>query len=119
VNADPDPDPKILMTRNWEKITAEIKFNIFFIKNYNLLLRGLLYRKLKLQKKPSALKREHPARENMKFLNFFLFLLVIFALLDPDSESRSGSTDIIESGFATLLGTDTFNFMPRQTTYRI
>jgi hypothetical protein len=27
----------------------------------------------KLQKKPSALKREHPALHNMKFLNFFYF----------------------------------------------
>ncbi len=33
---------------------------------------------------PSALKREHPTLQNMKFLNFFLFLWVIFALLDPD-----------------------------------
>jgi hypothetical protein len=29
-------------------------------------------------------KREHQALKNMKFLNFFLFLWVIFALLDPD-----------------------------------
>jgi hypothetical protein len=28
----------------------------------------------KLQKKPSALKRKHPALQNMKFLNFFLLL---------------------------------------------
>jgi hypothetical protein len=52
----------------------------------------------KLQNKPSALKREHPALQNMKFLTFFLLLQVIFALLDPDSESGSGSTDLIEFG---------------------
>jgi hypothetical protein len=36
----------------------------------------------------------------MKFLNFFYFLWVIFALLDPDPDSEygSGSTDPIESG---------------------
>jgi hypothetical protein len=34
----------------------------------------------KLQKKPSALKREHPALQKMKFINFFLCLLVIFAI---------------------------------------
>jgi hypothetical protein len=34
--------------------------------------------------KASALKREHPALQNMKFRNFFLFLWVIFAFLDPD-----------------------------------
>ncbi len=36
----------------------------------------------------------------MKFLNFYLLLWVIFALLDPDPGSTygSGSTDLIESG---------------------
>jgi hypothetical protein len=29
--------------------------------------------------KPSALKREHQALQNMKILDFFLFLMVIFA----------------------------------------
>jgi hypothetical protein len=39
----------------------------------------------KLQEKPSAFKREHPAPQNTKFLHFLkLFLLVIFALLDLD-----------------------------------
>jgi hypothetical protein len=41
----------------------------------------------KLQEKPSALKREYPALQKMKFINFFLCLLVIFALLDPDTDS--------------------------------
>jgi hypothetical protein len=36
------------------------------------------------QEKPSALKREHLAFQKMKFINFFLYLWVIFALLDPD-----------------------------------
>jgi hypothetical protein len=40
----------------------------------------------KLQEKPSALNREHPALQNMTFLNFLLFLWVIFALLDSDSD---------------------------------
>jgi hypothetical protein len=34
----------------------------------------------------------------MKFLNFFLLLTVILALLGPDFEYRSGTTDLIESG---------------------
>ncbi len=38
----------------------------------------------KLQEKPSALKREHPALQNLKILYFFLFLWDNFALLDPD-----------------------------------
>jgi hypothetical protein len=37
----------------------------------------------KIQRKPSALKREHPALQKMKFSNFFLCLWVSFALLDP------------------------------------
>jgi hypothetical protein len=40
----------------------------------------------KLQEKPSVLKREHPALNNMKILDFFLFLWVTFALLDPDPD---------------------------------
>ncbi len=28
--------------------------------------------------------REHPELQNMKFLHFFQFLWVIFAILDPD-----------------------------------
>jgi hypothetical protein len=44
----------------------------------------------KLQEKPSALKREHPALQKMEFSNIFLCLWVIFALLDPDLDSESG-----------------------------
>jgi hypothetical protein len=36
----------------------------------------------------SALKREHPVLKNMKILDFFLFLWVIFALLDPDPATQ-------------------------------
>jgi hypothetical protein len=53
----------------------------------------------KLQEKPSALKREHPVRKNMKILDFFPFLCVLFAFLDPDPDpqfecgSGSGSSN--------------------------
>jgi hypothetical protein len=40
----------------------------------------------KLQKKPLALTKEHPAFQNMKFIRFFLCLCVTFALLDPDTD---------------------------------
>jgi hypothetical protein len=62
-----------------------------------------------VQEKPSALRREHPAlqRQNMKYFNFFQFLWVIFVLLDPDSESGSGSTGLDESG--TNPGSETLN----------
>ncbi len=38
----------------------------------------------KLQERPSPLKREHPALQNVKFIILFLCLWVICALLDPD-----------------------------------
>jgi hypothetical protein len=38
------------------------------------------------QEKPLALKREHPALQNVTFLYIFQFLWVIFALLDPDPD---------------------------------
>ncbi len=51
----------------------------FLIKNFCLLMS-------KLQEKPSALKRDHPPLKKIKFVNFFLCLWVIFALLDPDPQ---------------------------------
>ncbi len=42
--------------------------------------------RIQLQEKLSTLKREHPALQNMKILYFFLFLWVIFALLNPDPD---------------------------------
>ncbi len=43
---------------------------------------------IKLQEKPSALKREHSALQNMKFFTFSIFV-VIFALFDPDSDPKN------------------------------
>jgi hypothetical protein len=42
--------------------------------------------------------REYPAVLKIKFINFLLFLGVIFALLDPDLDYESGSRDPFESG---------------------
>ncbi len=41
-----------------------------------------LWRTFKLQVKPLALEREHPALQNLNFFHFFLLLCVTFALLD-------------------------------------
>ncbi len=51
-----------------------------------------------LQEKPLALKREHPALQNIKFpyLTFFYFV-GNFCPQDPDSES--GSIHVTESGY--------------------
>jgi hypothetical protein len=49
----------------------------------------------RLPEMPSALKREHPALQKHENYVLFLFLWVIFALLDPDPqfECRSGSSN--------------------------
>jgi hypothetical protein len=47
---------------------------------------------IKLWEKPSILKREHPALENMKFLHFLLFLLATFMIYPP--KIRAGSTTL-------------------------
>jgi hypothetical protein len=80
-----------------QKFTAE---KIFLFKNNNLPIPRPPLRTSKLQMKFSALNKEHPTLQNMKFLNFFYFCGSFFALLDPDSEygSGSGCTDLIESG---------------------
>jgi hypothetical protein len=49
----------------------------------------------KLQEKPSDLKREHPVLKNMEILEFFLFLCVIFALLDPDPQLLDDIADTL------------------------
>jgi hypothetical protein len=58
--------------------SAQKKFDIFLIKNCNILI----------QATGEALspQREHPALKNMKLLNLSMFLWVIFALLDPDPD---------------------------------
>jgi hypothetical protein len=61
----------VLMTTNWKKMIP-IKW-YFFIKKCKLLTPSPQLRTSKLQEKPSALKREHPALRNMKFLTFLYF----------------------------------------------
>ncbi len=77
-----DPDPIFW----WLKI---LKSPIFKIKNCNLFVPRLLWRTSELQEKPSALKKRTSSTSNLKFLNFFLFLWIIFALLYPDPHSGS------------------------------
>jgi hypothetical protein len=62
----------------------------------------------KLQEKPSALKREHLVFKHHKILDLFLFLWVIFALLDPEFECGSGNSNECGSGSETLGLTDGF-----------
>ncbi len=63
---------------------ADADPDIFLIKNCNLHIPSPPLRTSKLQEKPSALKREHPALQNFKFLPFFPIFEGHFALPDPD-----------------------------------
>jgi hypothetical protein len=67
VNADPDPD---LMTKKWEKLTAE-KIYVFLIKNWNLLISRAPERTSKLQEKSLSLKRERPQFMTLNFCLLF------------------------------------------------
>jgi hypothetical protein len=73
---DTDPDPAFRLNtdpgdQKSKKLTAE-KILIFFI-NYNLSIPRTPQRMSKLKKKPSGLKGEDPALQNIKFQNFFYF----------------------------------------------
>ncbi len=80
-----NPDPGFWWPKIEEKNTAE-KFYLFLLKNCNLLIPWPLQRASKLQEKPSAPK--HPVLQKTKSIYFFLFLLVTFALLDPDPDTE-------------------------------
>jgi hypothetical protein len=91
------------MNKKWKNFTAEIekkKFEIFLIKNCNLLIPRPPQRTSKAGEAFSPQKRT-PSTSNMIFLHFYLFLWAIFALLNPDS--KFGSTDLIGSGSETLI----------------
>jgi hypothetical protein len=61
------------------------------IKNCNLLIPTPLKRTSKIQGTHSAPKKEHPALQNKRFLNFSPFLWVILAPLDakPDLDDQN------------------------------
>jgi hypothetical protein len=54
------------------------KIGYFFDKKLHFFIPRPPYRTQKPQEKPSDLKREHPALQNMNILNFFLYLLLNF-----------------------------------------
>ncbi len=97
IDPDPDPDPDPAQHFSWIPVSIpiyvlttkidkklQLRKNSIFLSKTAIYLSLGLHKGSKLQEKPSALKREHPALKNMKFLKLFLFLWVIFALQDPD-----------------------------------
>jgi hypothetical protein len=67
---------QVLMTKKLKKITAS---KISFNQKLQFTYSGPPYWTSEVHEKPPALKREHPAFQNMKFLHFFCFWGVIFA----------------------------------------
>ncbi len=100
---DTDPDPGFWWPKTEEK-KIQLKFFISFSDQKSYIYLCPSYRR------SLALKREHPALLQMKFINFFLCLCVIFALLDPDSDCESGtgygSRDPIDSGSSPVTDPD-------------
>jgi hypothetical protein len=84
-------DPGFWWPQKWKKIKLKFFFFFFQIKNSK---NRFPYRTDKLQEKPPALRREHPALQKMKFIHCFLFFRAIFPLLDPDPDCESGSTTL-------------------------
>jgi hypothetical protein len=86
-----------------------LKFNFYFLdQKLQFTYPQASIKNAQAQEKPSALKREHLVLKNMKILDFFLFLWVIFALLDPDPATQINA-DPCGSGSETLiLGTGTY-----------
>ncbi len=91
-----------LKTKIKTKLQLE-KITIFLIKNCNLLIYRPPLRASKLQEKPSAIKREHPTLQNLKFFPFFLFLGAIFALLDLDTDLKNGHRPFMLVSFMTTV----------------
>jgi hypothetical protein len=85
----PDPIPVQGLNFDDQKLKKIIPLEKFFF--LSLLIKNCNLHVSKLQEKPSALKREQPALQKVKFFNFFLCLWVIFAILDPDPDTDPGT----------------------------
>jgi hypothetical protein len=80
----------VLITKNWKKITAEKKLDIFLVKNYNFVILSLGLHKghtsYRRSLQPPPKKTSSTSKHEYAF-TFFLYLPVIFALLDPDPDT--------------------------------
>jgi hypothetical protein len=68
-----------------EKFLTEEIFLIFFYQKLQFTASLASIKGVQAKGEPFSL-QSHPKLRNMKFLNFFLFLWVIFAPLDPDPD---------------------------------
>ncbi len=101
-----NPDWEIIWIRiriqgfNDQKLQLKKKI-IFWGSKTTIYLSLSLQKGFQATEEPFSPQKRTSRTQNIKFLIFFLFLWVIFALLDldPYSESWYGSTDLIESGY--------------------
>ncbi len=90
--------------QNW-KIYRWQKVHNFWTKKCNIFIPRPPWRASKLQEKPPALKREHPALQACTFTHHFFFVCVIFVHLDPDpGTSRPKSMQILIRTYSTDQG---------------
>jgi hypothetical protein len=85
--ADPDPDPSAQINADPDPDTDPNP------KPWILTFGGTMSRCDRpvgggQRQRDGGLKRDHLALQNMKYLNFFLLLWVIFVLLDPDPDPK-------------------------------
>jgi hypothetical protein len=84
-------ESRVLMTKNWKKLTA-VNFFIFFGSKIEIYLSLCLHKgrtSYRRSLQPSKENIQATALQNMKILYFYLCLWVIFALLNPDSDPHS------------------------------
>ncbi len=134
-NADPDTDPdpaffliadpdsgsgsririQDFMTKNWKKITAEKKLNFFGSKTTIYLFLGLHKGRPWYRRSLQLSKENIQFLKTWKFWTFFLFLWVIFALLDQDPDPATQiNADPCGSGY----GSETLDDRKLQICYR-
>jgi hypothetical protein len=83
------------MTENLKKITAE-KQNKNFDQKLRFTCPETFIKDVQVTEEAFSSQNRTSSTSNMKFLNFFLLLWVIFALLDPDPDPQhcEKNTDI-------------------------
>ncbi len=91
----------VLLTKNCKILQLTKKILLLFGSRIAIVFISRPLWRASCTRSQQPLNREHPAFQNMKFLRFFLFLRVIFALLNSDpayqNQCGSGSTTLIAS----------------------
>ncbi len=87
------------------KLTKSNKKNIFWYK-IAIYLSLCIPKRRPIYREAFSPQKRTSSTSKHEISYFFIFLWVIFALLDPDPDSESGSTDLTKSGSATLPSTN-------------